>query len=228
MLCWNKFCGVYSMRKVIVILIFIYSCTFNQQPTQEKSTASSFDWIVDSVKNKMDNPSVVTDKDVKYLYFHHPSLMKPAIIAWITLDRLNGGIYVYTWKNNKYELVFQENRPVYSVQVMEREPSFLVFSSGMGGTGQQTNNYQVLLIRNNATKTLWKGTAEDFNFNGNPPYHYKLGAISFNAGGDEMIYSVKDRMYNNREYEIDKPNKSVDSIKIYKYNFNDQTFSLKQ
>lgn|GEM_PF-4351504 len=189
-----------NVRIPIVVLatgVFVtVSC--NLSPT---STKRSVDWIKDSISTELqlalplDALTIVERFQVDTLH--------PLIVATAKVDQLNGGFFIYRWKDNKYTLEYSKPEPVYNVQY--NAGNHIVFESGFTGTGQKNTKFHLIEIGGSACTELWTEVASDYNFTSVAPYHSVDGSVQLNSLDESFIYTKIERTFWQTEFDLNKP-----------------------
>lgn len=204
--------GVFQMNKRVfaitlsVILLIGCSSGLKRDSLETADNAVSPNWLLKAVKAEFKSSSLVDPKDITFVQVRMRDIPKPQILAYITMDRLNGLIILFEDTGDGYKAVYKRNEPVYGVQVFGSGSNQVVaFTAGHGGTGIQENFFYVLGYSTEIYKELWKGAAERYTFTGALPYSYTLGAINLDMTNQSLIYTQYIRTYNKPQFDINTP-----------------------
>lgn len=177
------------------------------------------EWLYDAIKNKFQQPDLVKKDEITFFQVRMKQTHEPQIVAYLTLDRLNGVFVIFEKQGQEYKEVYEKREPVYETMVFGREIGQIVaFTSGLGGTGMQENNFHVVKFTSKGYKEVWKGIAEAYNFGGPFPWSRILGSINLDIGNKELVYGEIKRTYNKTDFDEEKPDKVETKVRVYKYN----------
>lgn len=212
---------------VFLVIIFLISCnnsTANYQglSIDEESTSVSIvsDWLYQSLLEKFKNTTFLLEKE--HITFAQVNLKQsemPQIAAYVTIDRLNGYFAIYEYVENEYIEVFSKSEPIYGMQVFGGGKEQLIgFTSGLGGTGVQENNFHLIGYTNNGYSEVWSGIAEKNEFRGEIPYYRTIGSYNLSIDNKGLVYSKTIQTYNNMEIDLNSPDSSQQYYELYTYN----------
>lgn len=201
-------------------IFFLVGCTAvaNEATKDNINSQSVPDWLVSAMKAEFLNPDLVKPNDITLAQVRLKETNEPQILAYLTIDRLNGVIMLFEDKGEGYKTVYKRNEPVYGIQIYGAGNGQLVsFITGFGGTGFQENNFYLIGYNSDSYKELWKDIAEKYNFGGPLPYSHTQGAINFDLANEMMIYTQQVRTYDKLEYNEDAPDKIENITSYFKF-----------
>ena len=191
-----------------ISILFLLSCS----PTKT-TTNNLTDWVRDSVSKQLgitlplDALSIVQRFQFDTLH--------PAIIATAKVDQLNGGIFIYQWVDNKYQLRYKKSQPVYNVEYSPGR--HLIFESGFTGTGQKNTQFYLVEMAPAFCTEIWSGPASVYNFTSVAPYHSVDGSVQLNSLDESFIYTKINRTFLHTEFDLNKPDSIASHSEILKF-----------
>lgn len=211
---------------VFLVIIFLISCNYSTanytgSSIDEEDTSESIvpDWLYQSLLEKFENTTFLLEKE--HITFAQVNLKQseiPQIAAYVTIDRLNGYFAIYEYVENEYIEVFSKSEPIYGMQVFGGGKEQLIgFTSGLGGTGVQENNFHLIGYTNNGYSEVWSGIAEKYEFWGEPPYYSTIGSYNLSMGNKSLFYSKNIQTYNNFEVDPNNPDSSQQYYELLIY-----------
>ena len=191
-----------------ILILFLLSCD-----TTKTTTNNLTGWLRDSVsKQLVINLLLDALSIVQRFQF---DTVHPAIIATAKVDQLNGGIFIYQWVDNKYQLRYKKAEPVY---IVEYSPGrHLIFESGFTGTGQKNTQFYLVEMAPAFCTEIWSGPASVYNFTSVAPYHSVDGSVQLNSLDESFIYTKINRTFLHTEFDLNKPDSITSHSEILKF-----------
>ena len=199
------------MRRIALAVILAF--LFSNCSTHRKSADNVMSWIKDSLSKEL---GIVLPTDaLTIIHRFQFDTVHPVIIATVKVDQLNGGIFIYQWTANGYQLKYRKAEPIYNVQY--NAGRHLVFESGFTGTGQKNTRFYLIEMNANFCTEIWSGAASEYNFTSVAPYHSVDGSVQLNSLDESFIYTTIDQTFLHTEFDLNKPDSIICQSEILRF-----------
>lgn len=191
-----------------VTILFLLGCTSTKTTTNNLTG-----WVKDSVSREL-GIALPLDALAIVQRFQFDTV-HPAIIATVKVDQLNGGIFIYQWVDNKYQLQYKKAEPVYNVEYGPGR--HIVFESGFTGTGQKNTEFYLVEMAPSFCTEIWSGPASVYNFTSVGPYHTVNGSVQLNSLEESFIYTKINQTFLHTEFDLNKPDSITSHSEILSF-----------
>jgi hypothetical protein len=203
---------VYALAAFLVGTIVSVHCNTPKVAASAQPLGQVPEWLFRALQRHLDNPSVLEPEDISYGYVWLKAGSRPQVLASARTDRLNGVIALFEDTGTGYQEVYAREEPVYEFSVAGHRRQLVFFVSGLGGTGVQNNYYYLVGYTGTRYAEIWRGVAVASLFSGPLPYTYTTGALRFDPGHTNFVYTKTTLSYNQYAFEANKPSgQSVDT-----------------
>jgi hypothetical protein len=195
----------YTLTVLLICASTFYHCSPPGEASAAKQNPDVPGWLFAALQKHLDNPSVLEKEDISYSYVWLKAGDRPQVVANARIDRLNGVLAVFEHTGNGYREVYVKLEPVYEVSVAGHRRQWVMFVSGLGGTGVQNNFYHLLGYTGGQYTEVWSGVAVASQFTGPLPSTYTNGALRFDPGLSQFLYTQTTLHYQQHDFEWNKP-----------------------
>ncbi|SOC38675.1 hypothetical protein [Ureibacillus acetophenoni] len=176
------------------------------------------DWLYHSLRKRFRYPDEIKREEITVMKVNMKPYDSEQIAAFINVDMVNSVFVIFEKHGDHYDEVYCKDSFVESVDIigaMEKDQK-IVLTAGTSGTGYVESYHYVIRYTPEGYQDVWDGLARYFVSHHIAPTDIKQnGTISFDAGGNELYYSL-----------IKTEPKQEVTAQLYKYNKQKHKYEL--